>query len=301
MPSYSDCAARIVRLAAGDALDAETHAPERCLVLLGLRFGADACLGPIDAAQLGGERGAATRTPQLGRERPVLLADEGADLSLAIDHEPDRNALDSARREATPDLAGNQRTELVADQPVDHPAGLLGVDKVQIDRARVRERVVDRALGDLVEGDAPDLCVGQSGVLGDVPGDRLALTVEIGRQPDLVGVTGLVRESLELATPILEGLVARREVVVEVDAERLGRQVPDMAVAGEHPVSGSKVALNGLRLGGRLDDHQIVTSAAGGAGAGHRSGSVAPASRPSGRRYLRSGRRAGGAAEGREG
>ena len=162
------------------------------------------------------------------------------------------------------------------------------------------ERVIDRALGDLVERDAADLLVGQSCVLGDVPCDRLAFAVEVGRQPNQVGVPGLVRESLELATAILERLVARREVVIQVNAQRLGRQIADVAIAGEHAVSGSKVALNGLRLGGGLDDDEIVSSAAGGAGAGHRSGSVAPASRPSGRGDLLTDRRAGGAAEGRE-
>ena len=165
----------------------------------------------------------------------------------------------------------------------------------------MREGGVDGALGDLVEGDAPDLFVSQAGVLRDVPGDRLALAVEVGGKPDLVRVTGLGGELLELTAAVLQRLVARREVVVKIDTECLGGQVADMAVAGEHPVSGPKIAFDGLRLGGRLDDHQIGTIAAGGAGAGHRSGSVAPASRPPGARAMRSVLRAGGAAEGRGG
>ena len=122
---------------------------------------------------------------------------------------------------------------------------------------------VDGTLGDLVEGDAADLVFGQTGVLGDVPGDRLAFAVQVRRQPHLARVAGLADELVELATTILEGLVARGEVMVEVDAERLGGEVADMAVAGEHPITGSKVAFDGLGLGGRFDDHQIVTVAAG--------------------------------------
>ena len=114
----------------------------------------------------------------------------------------------------------------------------------------MRERVVDRALGNLVECDAPDPIVGQPGVLRDVPRDRLAFTVEVGREPDLIGLAGLARESFELPTSILERLVPRREVVLQVNAQRLGRQVAHVAIAGEHAVSGTKVALNGLRLGG---------------------------------------------------
>src|SRR6266550_142341 len=75
------------------------------------------------------------------------------------------------------------------------------------------ERRIDGALGDLVERHAPHLVVGQTGVLGDVPGDRLALAVQVGCQPYLAGAAGLADELVELAATVLERLVARREVM----------------------------------------------------------------------------------------
>ena len=75
-----------------------------------------------------------------GLERPVLAGGEGADLALAIDDQPDGDRLDAPGRQPGPDLAPEQRAQRVADQPVDDPAGLLGVDEVLVDLARVRRR-----------------------------------------------------------------------------------------------------------------------------------------------------------------
>ena len=50
-------------------------------------------------------------------------------------------------------LRDEQRAQRVADQAVDDAARLLRVDEVHVDLARVRERLADRRLGDLVEGD----------------------------------------------------------------------------------------------------------------------------------------------------
>ena len=64
-----------------------------------------------------------------------------------------RTATDWTRPADSParTLRRDQRAEGVADEPVDDPPRLLGVDEVRIDLARVGERVADRALGDLVE------------------------------------------------------------------------------------------------------------------------------------------------------
>ena len=77
---------------------------------------------------------------------PVLARDEGLDLALPLDDEPDGDRLDAAGRQAAPDLAREQRAQRVADEPVDDPAGLLGVDEVRIDRAGMGEGLADRAL-----------------------------------------------------------------------------------------------------------------------------------------------------------
>ena len=115
---------------------------------------------------------------------------------LAVGDQPDGDRLDPARAQVAGDLAPEQGAELIAHEPVEEPPGLLGVDHVHVDRADVAERVLDGPLGDLVEGHAADPLVGQVERLLQVPGDRLALAVGVGRQIDHVGPGGL---ALQLA------------------------------------------------------------------------------------------------------
>ena len=187
----------------------------------------------VDAHELGGERLAGC-----GREdrldRPVLARREAADLALALDDQADGDRLDAPGRQAALDLLAEERAQRVADQAVDDAARLLGVDEVHVDLARVGERLLDRRLGDLVEGDPERLVVGHVGGLGDVPGDRLALAVEVGGEIDLVGALGGLLDVGDLLAPVVRDHVLRFEVVVDVDAElalaRVLGQVADVAV-----------------------------------------------------------------------
>ena len=195
-------------------------------------------------------------------ERPVLAGGERVDLALALDDEPDGDRLDAAGRQARADLAAQQRAQGVADEPVDDPAGLLGVDEVRVDVAGMGEGLADRALGDLVEGHPMGLRGRHVGGLGDVPGDRLALAVEVGGEPDVVGDLGRLGDLGELLAAVVRDDVLGGEVMVDVDAELalagvLG-QVADVAVGGEDLVVGAQVAFDRPRLGGRFDDHEVL-------------------------------------------
>ena len=128
--------------------------------------------------------------------------------------------------------------------------------------ARMGEGLADRALGDLVEGDPVRLRGGDVGRLGDVPGDRLALAVEVGGEEDVVGPAGGLLDRRDLLAPVLRDDVLGLEVVVDVDAElalaRVLGQVADVAVRGEDLVVLAEVALDRPRLGGRLHDHEVL-------------------------------------------
>ena len=83
----------------------------------------------------------------------------------------------------------------------------------------VRERVADRALGDLAEGHPLGLRRRDVRGLGDVPGDRLALAVEVGREEHGVGRLRRLRDLGDLLLAVVGDDVLRGEVMVDVHAE----------------------------------------------------------------------------------
>src|SRR5690606_23535116 len=160
--------------------------------------------------------------------------------------------------------------DLVAVEAVEDAAGLLRVDEVLVEVARVLQRPLDRLARDLVEDHALDRHL-RLERLEEVPRDGLALAVLIGREVELVGVLERALELRDLLLLVGVDLVVRVEAVVDVDRElpvrallhvrgQLGRlrQVADVADARLDLVVVAEVALDLASLGGRLDDHELA-------------------------------------------
>ena len=100
------------------------------------------------------------------------------------------------------------------------------------------------------------------GGLGHVPGDRLALAVEVGGEPDVVRALGGLLDRRDLLAAVLGDDVLGQEVVVDVDPElalaRVLGQVADVAVRREDLVVPAEVAFDRPRLGGRFHDHEML-------------------------------------------
>ena len=91
-----------------------------------------------------------------------------------------------------------------------------------------------------------------------LPRDRLAFAVGVGGEDQTVGIgerraDGPKRPRGTLA----RGLVDQREAVLGPHRARPRRQVPHMAVAGEHAVAGAEHPADRPRLGRRFDDHDL--------------------------------------------
>ena len=84
--------------------------------------------------------------------------------------------------------------------------------------SRVVDCRVDRLRGDLVEHHPTDRDLGLQ-LVEQVPGDRLALTVLVGREVQLVGILQQGLELGDLRLLVLGHDIDRREAVVDVDAE----------------------------------------------------------------------------------
>jgi hypothetical protein len=205
----------------------------------------------VDAHEIGRELVTRGRSEQ-GLDRPVLAGDEGLDLPLTLDHQPDGDRLDAARGQAAAHLARDQRAERVAHQAVDDPARLLGVDQVAIDRTRMGERVADGALGDLAEGHPPGLVLGNVGGLDHVPRDRLPFPIEVGREVDGVRFAGRALDAVDLLAAVVADHVLGREVMVDVHAQLalagVFGKVANVAVRGQHGIVVAEIPLDGACL-----------------------------------------------------
>ena len=208
-----------------------------------------------------------------GRERrddvPVLGGDEAHPLALALDDEARGDRLHAAGGQALHHFPPEHRRDLVAVETVEDAARLLRIDeRSSISRVSL-ERVLDRLLRDLVEDHAPHGHL-RLEHLAQMPGDRLALAVFVRREQELVGAlssafssetTFFLRasttysgsKSCSVSTP-------RRahgsSLYFGGNLRGVVREVTDMADRRFDHVVGAQVARDGLRLRGRLDDHE---------------------------------------------
>ena len=120
---------------------------------------------------------------------------------------------------------------------------------------RRRSGVQDGIPGDFVEYDALGAVRGQMERLGQVPGDRLSLAVFIGSQPDgLCCGCGVFQLGYDLLLVGGDDII-RPEAGVGIDGKLVGGQVADVAETGFDGIILAQELLDGLRLGGRLDDN----------------------------------------------
>jgi hypothetical protein len=241
--------------------------------------------GAVDRGQPGRERARVARAVvplagvEPGLEVPVVRGAERHPLPLAVDDEAGRHRLHPAGRQPAHHLLPQHRGDLVAVQAVQDAPGLLRVDQVLVDVARVLDGVLDRAARDLVEDHPAHRHLGLE-LVEQVPGDRLALAVLVRGEVELVGLLEQPAQLADLLLLVAGHDVDRGEVLVDVDAEAgprlalvLGRdlggalrQVADVADRGLHDVATSEVARNRARLGRRLDDHEPPRAVGAGRG-----------------------------------
>jgi hypothetical protein len=165
-------------------------------------------------------------------------------------------------------LLPEHRRDLEPVEPVEDAARLLRVDEPLVDVPRLREGPLDRVFRDLVEHHAThrDLRLEH---LAQVPGDRLALAVLVGREQELVRGSELLPEvrhdtllvgveDVERLEPVLDVHAERAEprLVALLDVRRPLRQVADVADARLHDEVAAEIAGDRARLGGRFDDDE---------------------------------------------
>ena len=206
------------------------------------------------------ERRAARRV-QPRRDAPIFLWLEFIDLQLALADQTQRDRLHPSRRARAGQLTPQHRRNIEADQIIERAARQIGLDQRRVDVAPVGERLLHRFLGDLIKGDAGQRLAFEQPALGqqflDVPGNRLALAIRIGREENIFSA---LQGALDLANRLagaLADLPGHGEILVRPHRPILWRQVADMAVRRQYLVLRPQILINSLGLGRRLDDDEV--------------------------------------------
>ena len=98
---------------------------------------------------------------QLRFQRPVFLRLECTDLIFPIHNQTGGNRLDTTGRQASADLLPQQRRQLIAYDPVQDTACLLGIHQVIVDGTGVGNRLRHHPLGNFIKGNTPGLFLRQ--------------------------------------------------------------------------------------------------------------------------------------------
>ncbi len=246
-----------------DRGDREERLLKRGLERFGLGARADvepADLLAVGADQPGGE-GRLRFGAQMGDDRPIFACNELFDLELSVADNTQGDRLHPARRARAWQLAPQDRGQGEADQIIERATRPVGVDQGLVDLARIAHRLLDRVLGHRVEHHAIDALVLEQLLalenFMNVPGDRLALPVRVGRQDHAVGGLHRSADVAQALGGLRVDLPTHGEIVVRVYRTVFGRQIPHMAERGVDAIVLAQIFVDGLRLGRQLDDHDF--------------------------------------------
>ena len=212
--------------------------------------------GAHAVVELGGKRCTAILAVQhLGCDAVVLLGDKRLDFLLAVGDEPHSHALHPSGRQGRLDFAPQHRRQLEAHDAVEHAAGLLGVDQIAVDGARMLNGFQDGGLGDFVEHDAACVLGLEVQHFGQMPSDGFPLAVLITCQPHGLSLGGLGFQLLDQFLFVGRDFVDGFEAMLHIHTEIFLVKVADVSVTRHHFIILPQKSLNSLGLGRRLHNH----------------------------------------------
>ena len=201
----------------------------------------------------GGEA-CAVRGSKAALHAEVDVRNEVFDGTFALDNHAHRDRLHAAGAKATANLLPKYGRELKSHQAVEYAPGLLGVDQVHVDVARIVYGAKDGRFGNFMKDNALGLGNVKVQCLGEVPRNGFSLAVLIAREPHRVGALGQLAELSNHIFFVVADYILRSEAFGDVDSDSALGQIADVAKAGAHRECAAEVFFDGLRFGGRFDD-----------------------------------------------
>ena len=213
------------------------------------QLGFAVCIAVVAGGELTAVRGLHQRL-----DRPIFLRYECTDLILAIHDQTCCNALYTTGGQAALDLAPQERRELIAHDAVQNTARLLGVDQINVNIARVLDARANRLLGDLVKGHTSGILVLELEQLLDVPRNRFSLAVRVSCEVHEIALADFAADFLNNFIFSLDRHIFRLEIVLDVNAHFLFRQIAQMSHRRLDNIVRTEILPDGLCLGRRLHD-----------------------------------------------
>jgi hypothetical protein len=205
--------------------------------------------------QLGGKRRWRVSV-QVGGDRPVLLGFKDLNRAFSFTDDAQRYGLHSAGAEAALDLAPQKRRDVVSDQPVEYPAGLLGFVFMGIEILRCCDRLPDGIFGEFMKENPIKLAPLFLEDFCGVPGDGLAFAVGVRGQIDISDVPGRLLQPPDDALFAGNTVVIGFEAVFDVDPHFPCRKVFEMPDGCGDVEVLAEIFFKGFDFCRRFDDEQ---------------------------------------------
>ena len=211
--------------------------------LFGLLLVFDGELGQplaVTTVQLGGQLTVCSIFQQ-SLDTPVLARFEDFDFIFSFTDHAQGDRLDTAGRKPVADLFPEERREVKTDQVIKNRAGLLSINHIPGDGARMGHRFIDRRFGDFMESDPHDLRL--SGLLinpesfQQMPGDRFSFAVEVSCEDQFITLGDLFFQDADMLGTFRQNMISGRKVVFDINRALLAWQRPHMTVRGQHLVA----------------------------------------------------------------
>ena len=163
-----------------------------------------------------------SRRGQGGFYAPVFARIKGFDFHLALDNQAQANGLHAARRFSTGQFAPQNRRQIKAHQIIQRAPRQIGLHQRHIHLARVFHRLGDGSFGDGVKHYAANRCGFFYGFtlaqrFFQMPADRLALAVGVGRQNQFIVVFQGICNGFDVLAGIISNFPCHGEFVVGID------------------------------------------------------------------------------------
>ena len=204
--------------------------------------------------------GLVARCAKLGFDRPVFAVVEGFDFHLTLNNDAQGDGLNAACGFRTGQATPENGAEFETHEVIKRTAREVGVDQRLIHDAGIFHRLGDGSFGDRVENNPryggvflDDFAFAQR--FFEVPTDRFAFAVRVGREDQIVVFHEGVGNRLEVLFRIARDLPKHVEIVVRVDRSVFGRQVANVSVGGQNRVVRSQIFVDCLGLSRGLNDN----------------------------------------------